>query len=371
MNCANIAATIHNHLVSCPKHGYTQGANRFGSGDYCKVNAEGNTYKVREGDRDCSSSIIDSWRIAISDTPYKGKLDAATYTGNMKQVFVASGLFDWHPMGDGYIAQRGDIYLNEVNHTAMCQTAVPDILSEFNLNEFGGIVGGQVGDQTGRESLTRPYYNFPWDGILAYNHKADKVGWIKDSKGWWYKDNDGSWPKNTWRFINDKWYWFNSSGYAACNVWKQIKNVWYHFDYDCSAAKGWRYIGKEWYYFDTNSCKMQTGWRKINGKWYWLDPKDGEAARNCWKKLNGIWYRFHDGCDAAVGWGSFDGNWYYFNSDCKMQTGWVIVKGVWYYLRKGKDDKAKGPEGAMLSNGTYFIDGKNYKFDGSGACLNP
>ena len=97
----------------------------------------------------------------------------ATYTGNMRSVFTASGLFDWHPMGDGYVAQRGDVYLNETSHTAMCTSAVPDMLAEFSINEFGGIVGGQVGDQTGSESHVRSYYDFPWDGILAYNHGAD------------------------------------------------------------------------------------------------------------------------------------------------------------------------------------------------------
>ena len=76
-------------------------------------------------------------------------------------------------MGDGYIAQRGDVYLNEGKHTAMCISAVPDMLAEFNINEKGTITGGQVGDQTGREGLRRAYYDFPWDGILAYNGKAD------------------------------------------------------------------------------------------------------------------------------------------------------------------------------------------------------
>lgn len=76
-------------------------------------------------------------------------------------------------MSDGYIAQRGDIYLNEVNHTAMCTSAIPDMLAEFSINEFGGITGGVTGDQTGNESRIAPYYDFPWDGILEYNGKAD------------------------------------------------------------------------------------------------------------------------------------------------------------------------------------------------------
>lgn len=169
-----IAAKLHAHLCVCPKHGYSQGSARYGNHSYtCAVEIDGETYYLWGGDRDCSSSICDVWQTAIKDTPYAGKLDGATYTGNMRPVFTASGLFEWHPMGDGYIAQTGDVYLNETKHTALCQTPTPDMLSEFYINEYGGIIGGQEGDQNGRESRIVPYYGFPWDGILAYNHKAD------------------------------------------------------------------------------------------------------------------------------------------------------------------------------------------------------
>lgn len=172
-NRANVAATFHRRQVDDARFGYTQGDGRWGSGPTEWWECEGVRAPFSVGDRDCSSSVIDCWREALRGSAYEDALDAATYTGNMRAVFVGSGLFEWHPMGDGYIAQRGDVYLNEANHTAMCQSAVPDMLSEFLSNEFGGIVGGQVGDQTGGESLMRAYYNFPWDGILAYNGKAD------------------------------------------------------------------------------------------------------------------------------------------------------------------------------------------------------
>lgn len=175
-NCANIAATLMEHLVTHDWHGYTQGNGRWGDGEgFCYVDVDGDQYKVEQGDRDCSSAVIDCWQQAISKTPYAGALGSATYTGDMRSVFVNSGLFVWHPMSDGYIAQRGDIYLNEVNHTAMCTSAIPDMLAEFSINEFGGITGGVTGDQTGNESRIAPYYSFPWDGILAYNGKADEM----------------------------------------------------------------------------------------------------------------------------------------------------------------------------------------------------
>ena len=67
---------------------------------------------------------------------------------------------------DGYIAQRGDCYVNVVNHTAMCLSAEPDMLAEFCINELGGVYGGQTGDQTGGESRRAGYYSYPWDVVL-------------------------------------------------------------------------------------------------------------------------------------------------------------------------------------------------------------
>ncbi|HIW77037.1 MULTISPECIES: hypothetical protein [Gordonibacter] len=176
MGCANVAATLHHHKCTHPWHGYTQGPGRWGDGEgTCPVEVDGRTYHLQQGDGDCSSTVVECWKVALEGTPYEGALDTATYTGNMRSVFVGSGLFEWHPMGDGYVAQRGDIYLNEANHTAMCQSAEPDMLSEFLSNEHGTITGGAVGDQTGYESVVREYYDFPWDGILAYNGKADSA----------------------------------------------------------------------------------------------------------------------------------------------------------------------------------------------------
>lgn len=165
-NPANVSARLMEHLCDHDWHGYDQ-IHRNGDGEgICPVTVDGRTYELQQGDRDCSSAVIECWRMALKGTPHEGKLDAATYTGNMRSVFVRSGLFAVKPLS--YTAQRGDIYLNDGNHTAMCISAVPDMLGEFSLNELGTISGGKVGDQTGRESRVRPYYNYPWNCILAY-----------------------------------------------------------------------------------------------------------------------------------------------------------------------------------------------------------
>lgn len=171
--CARVAAALHAHLCDHEAHGYSRGEGRWGiSGEYCGVLLDGIVYYVNKGERDSSSSVIESWRRAIAGTPFEGVLDAATYTGNMKHVFVRSGLFDWVPVGAATL-KEGDVLLNVDFHTAMVQGEGGDIVSEFLINELGKLTGGIPGDQTRRESLIRPYYDFPWDGVLVYNGKAD------------------------------------------------------------------------------------------------------------------------------------------------------------------------------------------------------
>ena len=175
-HAAEAAAAIHYHMVTEPEHGYTQGNERWGNDGMCKVESQGFTFTFPSGDRDCSSSVIEAWELALSVTKFAGALNNATYTGNMLAIFSDSGLFSpWY--AHEVIAERGDIYLTHMEnggqHTAMCQSSQPDMLSEFLINEFGDIVGGLLGDQTDFESVYRNYYDFPWMYILKYNGMAD------------------------------------------------------------------------------------------------------------------------------------------------------------------------------------------------------
>ena len=177
------AAAIHRFMCDHPGFGYSW-AERYGGPETVEV--EGATINV--GDYDCSSSTITAWRKAVEGTPYAGSLDGATYTGNMRSVFVGSGLFEWVPVEQ---AQIGDLYLNEQCHVAMCQG--DGTLSEFSGNEFGGAYGGQRGDQTGWESHVCGWYSYPWDGCLHYNGKADErrpfqePGEAVNDAGLWYR----------------------------------------------------------------------------------------------------------------------------------------------------------------------------------------
>ena len=156
-----VAAALMEHLCEHAAHGYTQG-NRWGNGKTETVKVDGKNYKIALGDRDCSSAVISAYKAA-------GLNVNATYTGNMKNAFLATGLFEWKPMS--FSAQRGDIYLNESNHTAMCVSPYGskrgDLLAEFSISENGTIYGKE-GDSTGKESWIHAYYDYPWDGILHF-----------------------------------------------------------------------------------------------------------------------------------------------------------------------------------------------------------
>ena len=159
-----VAVILMKHQVDHDYHGYSQ-ISRWGDGEgVCRVEVAGKTYEVEQGDRDCSSAIIEAYEAAgIS-------CGGATYTGNMKRCMTSTGNFVWHPMSSGYVAQPGDVYLKEGAHTAMCLTEIPDMLMEFSISEKGTIDGAE-GDQTGRESRVAKYYNYPWDGILECVNK--------------------------------------------------------------------------------------------------------------------------------------------------------------------------------------------------------
>lgn len=124
-----------------------------------------------KGDYDCSSAIISAWENA--GVPVKSK--GATYTGDMRTVFLSCGFKDITnkvnvATGAGLI--RGDVLLNTVHHTAMYCGNGKEV--EASINEKGTAHGGKLGDQTGKEFLIRNYRNYPWDCILRYQESSSR-----------------------------------------------------------------------------------------------------------------------------------------------------------------------------------------------------
>lgn len=138
---ASLEAAVNYMINLCndDTHGYDQ-ANRWGP------------------DYDCASSILVSLRDG-------GGFDigGATYTGNMASELCARG---WQQLPVSTPKQRGDICLNHANHVELY--IGNNQLAGFHSNEFGGIVGGTPGDQTGNEGSIGAYYDYPWDCILRY-----------------------------------------------------------------------------------------------------------------------------------------------------------------------------------------------------------
>lgn len=118
-----------------------------------------------KGDYDCASAVIQAWQNA--GVPVKS--GGATYTGDMKNVFLKNGFKDITASvnrGTGTGLKRGDVLLNEAHHVAMYCGAGKEV--EASINEKGTAHGGQPGDQTGKEFLIRSYRNYPWHCILRY-----------------------------------------------------------------------------------------------------------------------------------------------------------------------------------------------------------
>ena len=160
------AAEVMRHLVEHSAHGYTQSEGRWGSGPEESIEYKGITITFRSGDRDCSAGVVSAWD-AVGKVVGVNRTGYASYTGDMVEGLTSTGLWQKKPMT--FLAEPGDLYLSyNRGHVAMCYTQTPDMLCEFLINENGQIIGGQVGDQTGRESVYRAYYDFPWDCIMHY-----------------------------------------------------------------------------------------------------------------------------------------------------------------------------------------------------------
>ena len=143
------AAEVMEHLCSHSAHGYSQ-PNRAGVGTGGIVSetitlSDGTKVGISGGDRDCSSACIECY---------------AALGVNV------GGNFVWHPWGT-YTAKRGDIYLNETHHTAMCLGGGK--LGEFSRSELHSTHGSK-GDQDGWESHITSFYTYSkgWDGVLEY-----------------------------------------------------------------------------------------------------------------------------------------------------------------------------------------------------------
>ena len=171
---------------------------------------------------------------------------------------------------------------------------------------------------------------------------VNTTGWKKSGSNWIYQRSNGTYPKKQWEKIGNKWYYFDANGYSAT---------------------GWKKVGKNWYYFspaEKTHGQMQIGWKQVGKKWYFF-KKDGAMAANEW--CQGYWLN-KDGTwtyKKKATWKKDKKSWWFGCKGWYAKSKWQKIDDKWYYF------DAKG----YITTGTKKIGKKTYKFNKSGACLNP
>ena len=108
------------------------------------------------GESDCSSLVYFClWEAGfLTEQPTWGNTETLTNT--------LTGI-GWSCVDNDGNPEEGDILLNVTHHVAVW---LGDCLAQSSIDENGNIAGGESGDQTGWETHTRSYYNYPWDYYL-------------------------------------------------------------------------------------------------------------------------------------------------------------------------------------------------------------
>ena len=189
-------------------------------------------------------------------------------------------------------------------------------------------------------------------GIASY-FGLSKGKWVQDSKGWKYEVN-GKYVISQWMTIGGEKYYFDAEGYRVIG-WQTIRSQKYYFMPDGHMHMGWLSFGDTYYYMMPDG-HMHTGWLSFGNTYYYMN-QDGMRVTG-WQTIAGQKYYFMPDGHRHTGWLSFGDTYYYMMPDGHMHTGWLSFGDTYYYLNK---------EG-VRQTGWQIIDGKEYRFDGSGVC---
>ena len=136
-------------------------------------NTHGYSMENRDGypDYDCSSLVCH----VVQDAGIPVMDHGASYTGNMRAAFLASGFINVTShvnLGNCNGMVRGDILLHDQNHTAI-------YIGNKQIVQDGGPNGHpEHGDQTGQEIKVMGYYNYPWSVVLRYPHDTVEADFV-------------------------------------------------------------------------------------------------------------------------------------------------------------------------------------------------
>ena len=124
--------------------------------------SHGYDQRYRTGpDYDCSSLVSGGLMHAGFDCGWLSTRDMVGTLTNMGFTY------DTSIGNDASKLIRGDILITPGQHVEFYIGNDQNVGA--HINEFGGIVGGRSGDQTGNEISVTSYYSLPWSGVLRYN----------------------------------------------------------------------------------------------------------------------------------------------------------------------------------------------------------
>lgn len=125
-------------------------------------NSHGYSQTVRWGPSyDCSSLVISAYQQAGVPVKTRG----ATYTGNMRTVFMSCGFKNVTGvvnLATGAGLKRGDVLLNDANHTAMMINSTQLVHARSSEGTT------DTADNSGNEIRVQNYWNYPWNCVLRY-----------------------------------------------------------------------------------------------------------------------------------------------------------------------------------------------------------
>lgn len=121
---------------------------------------QGQRWNIYEGGEcDCSSLVY--WCLWEA-----GFLDQKPTWGNTATLWNSLKNRGWQRISPNGHPRKGDILLNDSNHVALMIS--DSLLGQASIDENGNIAGGKAGDQSGWETNTRDYYDYPWNCYLRY-----------------------------------------------------------------------------------------------------------------------------------------------------------------------------------------------------------
>ena len=113
-------------------------------------------------DYDCASLVISAFEQAGCPV----KTNGASYTGNMVDVFKATG-FEVLTYTSGMELKRGDVLWHRTGNSGHTEVYIGDGKNVgAHINENGSVTGGMTGDQTGNEISVTNFYEGGWMKVL-------------------------------------------------------------------------------------------------------------------------------------------------------------------------------------------------------------